>query len=81
MASHDELINILDRILSGRREEEDIAKLRQSLSMVGSALQLVSQDGKFNTNIGQITGGEIHLGDRIYQGADAEAIKEILLDA
>ncbi len=81
MASHDELINILDRILSGRREEEDIAKLRQSLSMVGSALQLLSQDGKFNTNIGQITGGEIHLGDRIYQGADAEAIKEILRDA
>ena len=57
MAERDELMAILDRILSGRRDEEDIAKLRQSLSMAGSVLQLVSQDGKFNTNIGQITGG------------------------
>jgi tetratricopeptide (TPR) repeat protein len=81
VTEQDELIAILDSILSGRRDEEDIAKLRQSLSMAGSVLQLVSQDGKFNTNIGQITGGEIHLGDRIYQGADAEAIKEILRDA
>jgi hypothetical protein len=71
MGDRDELIAILDRILNGKWDEKDIAKLRQSLSMVGSALQLVSQDGKFNTNIGQITGGEIHLGDRIYQGADA----------
>jgi hypothetical protein len=76
MANRDELINILECILSGKRDEEDIAKLRQSLSMAGSVLQLVSQDGKFNTNIGQITGGEVHLGDRIYQGTDAETIRQ-----
>ena len=80
MTEQDELIAILDSILSGRRDEEDIAKLRQSLSMAGSVLQLVSQDGKFNTNIGQITGGEVHIGDRIYQGANAEAIQRVFQD-
>jgi len=80
MAERDELMAILDRILSGRRDEEDIAKLRQSLSMAGSVLQLVSQDGKFNTNIGQITGGEVHLGDKIYKGTDANTIRAILLE-
>jgi hypothetical protein len=81
MTEQDELMAILDRLLSGRRDEKDVAKLRQSLSMAGNVLQLVSQDGKFNTNIGQITGGEIHFGDRIYQGADAEVIQRVLQDA
>ncbi len=80
MTEQNELIAIVDSILSGKWDEEDIAKLRQSLSMAGSVLQLVSQDGKFNTNIGQITGGEIHLGDRIYQGANAEAIQRVFQD-
>jgi serine/threonine-protein kinase len=78
MTQQDELIAILESILSGRRDEKDIAKLRQSLSMAGSVLQWISQDGKFNTNIGQITGGEVHIGDRIYQGADAETIRQLL---
>jgi len=81
MGDRDELIAILDRILNGEWDEKDIAKLRQTLSMAGNVLQFVSQDGKFNTNVGQITGGEVHIGDRIYQDADAEAIKEILRDA
>lgn len=81
MDNRDHLGNILDRILNGSQTEEDIAQLERSLNMADGILQLVSQDGKFNTNIGQITGGDIHLGDRIYQGADAEAIKEILREA
>ncbi|WDD36279.1 tetratricopeptide repeat protein (plasmid) [Nostoc sp. UHCC 0926] len=81
MDNRDHLGNIIDRILNGSQTEEDIAQLRRSLNMADGVLQLVSQDGKFNTNIGQITGGDIHLGDRIYQGADAEAIKEILREA
>lgn len=78
MFNRDDLINIFERICNGSQTKEDIAKLRQSLTVDGNVVQFVSQDGKFNTNIGQITGGEVHLGDRIYQGADAEAIKEAL---
>lgn len=80
MLNHDELISIIDRILNGSYTPDDIAQLRQSLSVVGNVLQFVSQDGKFNTNIGQITGGEVNFGDRIYQGADAETIRTILLE-
>ncbi|MUG94448.1 SUMF1/EgtB/PvdO family nonheme iron enzyme [Scytonema sp. UIC 10036] len=72
----DELVAILDRILAGIRDEEEITLLRRSLKISGSTLQYVSQDGKFNTNIGQITGGEVHFGD-LYQGADAETIKAV----
>ncbi|MBD2607390.1 SH3 domain-containing protein [Scytonema hofmannii FACHB-248] len=78
MANHDNLSNIIERILNGSQTQDDIEQLRRSLNMAGSVLQLVSQDGKFNTNIGQITGGEVHLGDRIYQGADAETIRQVL---
>ena len=80
MSSQDKLDLILERILVGDLSETDIEKLRKSLSLSGNVVQLVSQDGKFNTNIGEITGGEVHLGDKIYQGADAEAIKKILQD-
>ncbi|WP_427157317.1 NACHT domain-containing protein [Aliinostoc sp. HNIBRCY26] len=78
MANQDHLSEILDRILKGNQTEADIDQLRRSLKIVEGVLQLVSQNGKFNTNIGKITGGDIHLGDRIYQGADAEVIKEAL---
>jgi len=72
----DELVAILDRILAGIRDEEEINLLRGSLKVSSGVLQYVSQDGKFNTNIGQITGGEVHFGD-LYQGADAEKIKAV----
>ncbi|WP_318780946.1 NACHT domain-containing protein [Dendronalium phyllosphericum] len=78
MANQDHLSEILDRILKGNQTEADIEELRRSLKIVEGVLQLVSQDGKFNINIGQITGGEVHIGDRIYQGVDAEVIKEAL---
>lgn len=78
MPNPDELIAILDRILNGSRDESEIAQLRQWLKVSGSTLQFVSQDGKLNTNIGQVQGGEIHIGDRIYQGADAETIKTVI---
>ncbi|MBD2451493.1 hypothetical protein H6G76_31135 [Nostoc sp. FACHB-152] len=78
MANREHLSNILDRILNESQTEEDIAQLRRSLKIVDGVIQSVSQNGKFNTNIGQITGGDIHFGDRIYQGADAETIRQIV---
>lgn len=80
MANREHLSKILDRILNESQTEEDIAQLRRSLKIVDGVVQSVSQNGKFNTNIGQITGGEVHIGDRIYQGADAETIKKVFLE-
>ncbi|WP_228062086.1 NACHT domain-containing protein [Coleofasciculus sp. LEGE 07081] len=77
MPNPDDLIAILDRILNGSRDESEIAQLRQWLTVSGTTLQFVSQDGKFNTNIGQAQGGEIHIGDRHYQ-FDVEALRELL---
>lgn len=77
MPTPDQLIAILERILDGSRDEREITTLRQWLKVSGSKLQLVSQDGKFNTNIGQVHGGEIHIGDRIYQ-FDIEALRQLL---
>ncbi|MBE8969356.1 hypothetical protein IQ277_25000, partial [Nostocales cyanobacterium LEGE 12452] len=78
MANHDHLSEILDRILKGNQTEPDIEQLRRSLKLADGVVQSVSQTGKFNTNIGQITGGDVHLGDRIYQGTDAETLKKVL---
>lgn len=78
MFNRDDLINIFERICNGSQTEEDITKLRQSLTVDGNVVQFVSQDGKFNTNIEQITGGNFHFGD-IYHGADVETIKNVIL--
>jgi len=78
VANQDHLSEILDRILKGNQTEADIDQLLRSLKTVNGILQSVSQNGKFNNNIGQITGGDIQIGDRIYQGADAEIIREII---
>lgn len=77
MPTPDELIAILDRLLSGSRDDAEIALLRQWLKISGTTLQFVTQNGKFPTNIGQVQGGEIHIGDRIYQ-VDLEALRELL---
>ena len=77
MPTPDELIAMLDGILNGSRDESEVAQLRQWLKVSGTTLQFVSQDGKFNTNIGQVQGGEIQIGDRIYQ-FDVEALRELL---
>ncbi|WP_375490829.1 NACHT domain-containing protein [uncultured Nostoc sp.] len=78
MNTPDELITIFDRILQGSYSQEEASILRQWLRMSEGLLQFVAQDGKFNTNIGQVQGGEIHIGDRNYQGIDAESIRAIL---
>lgn len=76
MTRSDELVSILDRILDGCRDEGDVAILRQSLKE--SSGQNVVQLGKYNINIGE--GQDIHIGDKVYQGADAETIRSIFLE-
>jgi hypothetical protein len=49
--------------------------LRRSLA---GDRQVASQLGKYNVNIGE--GKEIHIGDRIYKGTDAETIRKIIQD-
>ncbi|QFS49754.1 WD40 repeat domain-containing protein [Nostoc sphaeroides] len=74
MADQDNLNNILERLLNGNETENDIEKLKRSL--LADNLQIASQLGKYNVNIGE--GKEIHIGDRHYHGADAETIEKIL---
>jgi len=63
--SDDEPNVILDRILKGTYSDQDITTLRQ-----------LHQRGKFIVNLGE--GKDIHFGDRIYKGSDAETIREIV---
>ena len=67
MMTPDELNAILERITQHQQTEQDLEMLRRSLRLADSVVQSVSQDGKFNTNVGQITGGEVHIGDHIYK--------------
>ncbi|MBD2415551.1 hypothetical protein FACHB389_05580 [Nostoc calcicola FACHB-389] len=71
-----ELLTILDRILNGSQDEKDVAILRQYLKASGS--QNVVQLGKYNVNIGE--GKDIHIGGKVYQGADAQTIRSIFLE-
>jgi Effector-associated domain 10 len=73
MSLPDELKPIFDRIAQHQQTAEDMKMLRQHLS---TSTQLVSQQGKYNVNLEQ--GQDIHIGDRIYQGADAETIRNIV---
>jgi hypothetical protein len=74
MAPPDDLSGILDRIANGEETEGDRQLLRQLLREKQS--QSVVQLGKYTVNLGQ--GREIQVGDRIYQGADAETIKTVI---
>ena len=74
MPDSDDLLAIIERILSHQHTEADLALLRQAIS--ASSNQGTLQIGKYNVNIGE--GKDVHIGDKIYQGADAEAIREII---
>lgn len=72
-ASHD-LRELLDRIATGEETDGDRQILRQLLHDKNG--QSVVQLGKYTVNLEQ--GREIHVGDRIYQGADANTIKTVI---
>jgi formylglycine-generating enzyme required for sulfatase activity len=73
--SSDELVKILDRILDGSRNENDINLLRQYLRTVDGQNQM-----QLANNIVNIAeANNIHIGDRItYQGGIDEEVKAIL---
>jgi Effector-associated domain 10/AAA domain len=73
MANPSNFNDILQRILDGTQTDTDVEDLRQWLNS-GGVQNL--QVGKYNVNIGQ--GEGIHIGDRTYQGLDAEAIREVV---
>jgi predicted NACHT family NTPase len=78
MADSWELQTICDRILNGTTNENDIAQLRQFITANSDKNKNVVQLGKYNVNIAD--GKDIHIGDRIYQGADAQTIRAIFLE-
>ncbi len=73
MITPDNLSSIIKCIVAGEHTEDDLQVLGCVLTTSNNpnVLHLVSQHGKFNTNLGQITGGEVYFGDRIYQGDSA----------
>jgi len=80
MLSADQIVEILDKILAGNLGEAETVKLRQALKMNENVPQQVLQDGKFITNIEQVQGGLVHVGDRTYYGSDAGAVKQVLCE-
>jgi hypothetical protein len=75
MITPNDLSSIIKCIAAGEHTEDDLQVLHCALTTSNdqNVLPLVSQHDKFNTNLGQITGGEVYLGDRIYPGNSAEA--------
>ncbi len=65
---------IFERILNHQASEGDVQTLRQLIHACDGQNQV--QIGKNIVNIAE--GRDIQIGDRIYQGIDAEAIKELL---
>ena len=62
MKTPDNLKTILERIVSGQQTDADLEVLRD-LVRQGDAQNLLSQ---YNINIGEITGGDVQVGDRTY---------------
>lgn len=74
MSSYEHLSAIFDRIVNGEETPEDIQTMRSLLRLRDG--QNVVQVGNNIVNIAE--GRDIQIGKRIYQGADAEAIKKAL---
>ncbi len=70
----EDLQQILDRVTNGQYTEADIDTLRQFLS--SGDREVLQQFSKYNVNIGE--GRDIHIGDRVYQQLDEEAIQALV---
>jgi hypothetical protein len=69
--------DIIQRILNGTQTDDDVEALHQWLNS-GGIQNIQAQNlqvGKYNVNIGQ--GKNVNIGDKTYQGLDAEAIREV----
>jgi Effector-associated domain 10/NACHT domain len=92
MRDNQDINAIFDRIANRNATDGDIQTLRQSVAIGGNfqGTTIVTGDdnilgdnntvqiGKYNINIAE--GSNINVGDTIYQGADAETIRAILLE-
>jgi hypothetical protein len=74
MPVSEDLLVIVERIINHHESAEDLETSRRLIGTNSSQESL--QIGKYGVNIGQ--GQDIHIGDKIYQGADAETIREII---
>ena len=74
MTLSEDINQILNRVEKGQQTDEDKTILRQWL--LAGDRQLSIQLGKYNVNIGE--GKEIHIGDRIYQQWDKEAMEALV---
>jgi Effector-associated domain 10 len=74
MGLSENIQQILNRIEKGEQTDEDITVLCQQL--LAGDRQLSIQLGKYNVNIGE--GKEIHIGDRIYNQWDEQAIQALV---
>jgi hypothetical protein len=71
---NDDIQALLDRIAAGTHTGADLASLHRAL-LVGGRGNVV-QVGKYNVHIGE--GQDVRIGDTIYQGSDAAAIRVAL---
>ena len=74
MSDRNNLEFIFERIVNHQETEDDREKLRSLLCRGNSEKEI--QIGKHIVNIAE--GRDIHIGDKIYQNTDAEAIKKVL---
>jgi Effector-associated domain 10 len=76
MVRPDPISAILDRIADNSYTSEDLQLLSHLIKVRGDSN--VIQLGRYNVRLER--GRDIHIGDRIYQGYQAEAIRAMLLD-
>jgi hypothetical protein len=69
-----ELTDILDRIALGRASNADIEALRSRIDVSGDKNHV--QVGQYNVDISG--GRNIHIGEQVYQGANADTIRTII---
>jgi hypothetical protein len=77
MSHSEDLIAILDRLVVSQQSKADLNALQQWLAGAKSSEgeQMLIQEGKYIVHLEQ--GQDIYIGDRIYQGVDAETIQTI----
>ncbi|HUW09733.1 MAG TPA: hypothetical protein VM537_08385 [Anaerolineae bacterium] len=77
MPVRENLNGILDRIVAGTHTDADIESLRQGLIVAEE--QNVVQLGQYNVNIDEAR--NVQIGDRVYQGPEAEAMRQAFQQA
>lgn len=76
MATKNELTAILDRVASNTYSTDDLRRLRHDITVRGNGNTV--QLGRYNVRMEH--GNNVHIGDRIYRGLEAEAIRGVLED-